>query len=656
MADLRTHAREPVRADVAGVVGCAVAAFALTLIDVFEAAQRPPAPSLTGLWTLAAVGVPLGTFLATVTLAVRALAVRALRRRVSGGALVAGALDMTALFCLAVIAQDPRLLAEANMRTAIFAAAIAVGGVAGWAWERFLRPRARVAAIIAGIAAAGALATTFLVRWNGDPWFRLALHAVLFVAFARALHSYLARPSWRVVAVGLGALALVGASAWWLALPASMSGRLALYHRSSHVRSWAYVLEAVVGSRSTAPRDALVSNTRAHPPGANHGVARGSDVFLFSVDSLRWDAVTELAPLRDVLGPHVVFTTAVSPAPATRDSLAATLRGRAVGQLVVGPAPSARGDIVWRDPSPTIAHVLVAAGYRAVTIPTSNQSDPRLGIQSGFETLWSVNHDAIDRAHIRSPFKLSYTRGHDVVPVVREVARRTPGPLLLWVHFMEPHYSYHWSPTEEGPRGVAAYRKAVRYEAELLAGLVRDLRRIRGRPAVVSVFGDHGEEFGEHGGNYHGTTVHAEQARVAWLLAAPGLGARHEAAPVSTASLPTTILDLLGLAAPATMTYGNLFGPSAPTAVERACVITEMRATYREATGYTMKRYRLVRDGRRDVDQLFDLAQDPYERHDLALERPQDLIEARHRARACHGFLSTPPFRYLSRGAPDPRL
>ena len=36
---------------------------------------------------------------------------------------------------------------------------------------------------------------------------------------------------------------------------------------------------------------------------------------------------------------------------------------------------------------------------------------------------------------------------------------------------------------------------------------------------------DHGEEFGEHGGRYHGTTVYDEQVRVPLVVVGPGVRA-----------------------------------------------------------------------------------------------------------------------------------
>ena len=638
MAAASVRPRDFVHAD---LVGGALAACALTLLDVVATAGRSPDGAGVGLALLACAAWPLGALLATLVLVPRGLFVRHVRERMAGGVVCAGAADATGLFALAVYAQDPRVLADANLRALVLGACVLLGGAVGWGWARWLWPRPKLARVVAWLVVAAIPWALGQLRWNGDPWFRTALHVVFAVALARAVQEWALARRGRHVVLAVAALALVGLLAWAVVVPRSMPARLALYQRASAARTWAYVVERVARPRSVAaPRPMRAVNLLPRTTGAGHGVAPGSDVFLFSVDSLRWDAVDQLAPLREALGPHVNFGLAVSPAPATRDSLAATLRGRAVSELVIEPAPGARGEILWHDPSPTLGHVLSRAGYRAVTIPAHNQADPRLGIHSGFDTVWPVNHDALSVPLVRSPFKLSYTPGHEIVPAALQLARNTPGPLLLWIHFMEPHYSYHWSPTEEGPRGLAAYRRAVRYEAELLAGLVKDLRAIRARPAITAVFGDHGEEFREHGGDFHGTSVYAEQARVAFLLASPGVRVRRVTTPVSTAALPATVLELLGLAVPASMTVPAL--PLGGGAGWPTLAVTELRSDYREAVGYTIGAWRLVRDARHDIDQLFDVAGDPYERRDLSGERPSEVIQMRQLARRWHAHHRLP--------------
>jgi arylsulfatase A-like enzyme len=88
-------------------------------------------------------------------------------------------------------------------------------------------------------------------------------------------------------------------------------------------------------------------------------------------------------------------------------------------------------------------------------------------------------------------------------------------------------------------------RDIDRYDAEIAAADARSgpsSTRVRARSpgAVVIVTADHGEEFGEHGGRYHGTTVYEEQVRVPLVMNAPGL-----LAPRRVTRARASLVDLL---------------------------------------------------------------------------------------------------------------
>ena len=95
------------------------------------------------------------------------------------------------------------------------------------------------------------------------------------------------------------------------------------------------------------------------------------------------------------------------------------------------------------------------------------------------------------------------------------------------------------------------------------------LRKTRPR-ALVIVAADHGEEFGEHGGRYHGTTLYEEQMHVPLVfvtLDGAGLPPHHVAAPVGLVDVAPTILSLIGIVPSAKMRgrdLGPWLGPSPP--------------------------------------------------------------------------------------------
>ena len=79
----------------------------------------------------------------------------------------------------------------------------------------------------------------------------------------------------------------------------------------------------------------------------------------------------------------------------------------------------------------------------------------------------------------------------------------------------------------------------------LLAELDRPERR---RRTVVVVHSDHGEEFYEHGGTGHHSSLFQEQVRVPLFVRVPDVPPRREAEAVGLVGLAPTLLELAGLA------------------------------------------------------------------------------------------------------------
>ena len=100
------------------------------------------------------------------------------------------------------------------------------------------------------------------------------------------------------------------------------------------------------------------------------------------------------------------------------------------------------------------------------------------------------------------------------------------------------------------------YRNAL-YDGDRSLGTLIDGLRARGlaERTLWIVFGDHGEAFGQHEGNYgHTFALYDENVHVPFLVAAPGLISRQLRSRnvVSLIDTAPTILDLAGVGAPAT--------------------------------------------------------------------------------------------------------
>ena len=270
-------------------------------------------------------------------------------------------------------------------------------------------------------------------------------------------------------------------------------------------------------------------------------------------------------------------------------------------------------------------------------------------------------------------------------------------PAFVFLNFVEAHFPYHQLPDEyltlfsDRSRGelrdvslelmaaqfggeVTDLATAVRdardmYDAGVvysdhLLGRVADALRARGSldRTVFIMLGDHGELLGEKGGYFgHGPSLYQPMIRVPlYLRYPPALPAGQRVdAPVSTVGVYASILDLLGLEPPPTLQVGSLLpvirgdaGPRAPVLAERFKA-SAMGVDFQSSRDPLMQsdvRYRAYRDGRwKIIDTstgavfLYDLVADPGEEHDLASERPQQLVRLRSALDEVAGELGLPP-------------
>src|SRR5690606_13598694 len=116
---------------------------------------------------------------------------------------------------------------------------------------------------------------------------------------------------------------------------------------------------------------------------------------------------------------------------------------------------------------------------------------------------------------------------------------------FVWLHLFGPHEPYV---VHEGfvfgDSDVDRYDSEIRATDETIGRVVAEFRAHRPK-GIVILTADHGEEFGDHGGRYHGTSVYEEQVRVPLLISAPGLKPKVLTQPVQTIDLLPTVLAAL---------------------------------------------------------------------------------------------------------------
>ena len=147
---------------------------------------------------------------------------------------------------------------------------------------------------------------------------------------------------------------------------------------------------------------------------------------------------------------------------------------------------------------------------------------------------------------------------------------------------------------------------------------------------VVIVFGDHGEAFGEHPGNFaHTLFIQEENVRVPYLIAAPGAITDQRRVQRVASSIDTapTIADLLGLPADPLHQGSSLLAADH----RMALFFTDYSIGW---LGLADSCWKYLYEIEAQRSRLFDVCADPAESRDRAAESPERVSAYRDRVRA----------------------
>jgi arylsulfatase A-like enzyme len=189
------------------------------------------------------------------------------------------------------------------------------------------------------------------------------------------------------------------------------------------------------------------------------------------------------------------------------------------------------------------------------------------------------------------------------------------------------------------------YDAAIAYMDRELDRLFTELAH-RGvlNQTLVIVTADHGELFGEHGLTGHANGLYLPLIRAPLLFRYPGhVSPGRVAGLASLRDIPRTVLDLIGLAAPAEFGAGSLAGLlGKPDAAAPSPVVAELsqgvrvNPKFRNAETWlqslTDPEYHYIRDGKGN-EELFRWAADSLEEVDLAPGAEGEALLPRYRAR-----------------------
>jgi arylsulfatase A-like enzyme len=338
-----------------------------------------------------------------------------------------------------------------------------------------------------------------------------------------------------------------------------------------------------------------------------------------------------------------------------RASSAAPLTVPAHASLFTGLLPPSHG--VRENASPplssqhtTLAETLRAHGFITAAVVGSGVLDPDRGLFQGFD-----HYSSVPATHRRGP----QTGQRSAEAVVNEAISWLNGiadsRFFLWTHLYDPHRPY------EPPEPFASryaddpYVGEIAYADSQIGRLLETLERSRLLDrTIVVVAGDHGESLGEHGERDHGIFVYESVLRVPLMIRAPSLEPRRVAALVRLIDVMPTVLDLLGLPAPAS--DGVSLTPLMNG--ERQDLEAYAESIYPQRFGWSP--IRSLRDGRfKLIDaprpELYDLERDPFEQTNVYTDRPTTAAALNRRLAAmASGGRSWPESAATRQGAPPP--
>jgi sulfatase-like protein/HEAT repeat protein len=548
------------------------------------------------------------------------------------------------------------------------------GGALAWGvsgGRHFANPELRIAFVVT-ISIAAAFASVFALRplslLRRRPML-LAMQALILAIASWLADAYVLPRLYPAFHIALLVATLIGAALLAFAVRCEMRPYRVLSRIGAALVA-ALVIESVAKvprslselERATNLRILLVEHApllgptvvvamRLHPPHSNDSrgeegrlapaeVARSlawsdRDVILLTVDALRADHVSAYGYARattpniDALAREgTLFVSAYCPTPHTSYSITSMMTGKYLRPLLaLGLGKS----------SETWAQYMRRYGWRTAAFY------PPAVFFIDEEKFNQLEEDHLGFEYAKVEFADPPRRERQVAEYLETATLGRP--MFLWVHFFEPHEPYvaHSEYSFSGGRSadIDAYDSEVATADDGIGRIVR-LLRARRPGAVIIVTADHGEEFGEHGGRYHGTTVYEEQVRVPLVIAGPGVRADSRVSTVvQTIDLLPTVLSAIGIPRPARV-RGRDLGPvlaGDTRALDAGFAFAETDDYALVAVGAD----RFVCQRRAAACALYRPADDPLERRDVGTtgERGRELRALLRATEAGHGRYET---------------
>ncbi|MHC1582206.1 MAG: sulfatase [Candidatus Syntropharchaeia archaeon] len=251
-----------------------------------------------------------------------------------------------------------------------------------------------------------------------------------------------------------------------------------------------------------------------------------ANIVLIVIDSLRADHFTkELMPNTfNFARKGAIFSKAISTGPGTLQSFAGFFTS--THPLLYG------GYTGLGDKKKTIAEILKERGYDTAMFHTNPLFVKFPSFGKGFDNFVDVFDES--RTSIA---------GKPIAPATSinraaiEWCKQKREKFFLCVHYMDVHSPY-----------LPSYEGAIKNLDTHIHTLLDLLAEVPS--TYVIILGDHGDEFGEHGGYFHHQKLYDELIRVPLVMVGPQIKSIEIDHQISLLDLPPTILDLLRIKIP----------------------------------------------------------------------------------------------------------
>jgi arylsulfatase A-like enzyme/uncharacterized membrane protein YbhN (UPF0104 family) len=327
-----------------------------------------------------------------------------------------------------------------------------------------------------------------------------------------------------------------------------------------------------------------------------------------------------------------------------------------------------------------VSEVLQKHGYATGGIVANINLAPSFGFQQGYDEYSYLSPDYLFAAEESSSKLIFYQigrkvglrlkPGHRVTDYFQDAAavtavaddwlsRHKDSRWFLLLHYMDPHDPYFERPyngkavarveAEHPDPSKAAYMRelyygGVRFTDEYIGKVEAHLRGLGiWDDTMIVITADHGEEFMEHGGWWHGTTLYEEQIHVPLLVKWPkgkvGAPARVDDHPVRNIDIVPTLLTQAGAPIPAAMQGIDLAVPMAQRSEADRMAYAEEDHEGNVLRSIRTSEWKLIEAnpgnprGLPDVE-LFAIDSDPKETQNVAPQNAAATAEMRQHAEA----------------------